>query len=274
MNACDDRIRRSTERYYREILGLPDWSARTHQRLTRDFERTMFHRLESLTGPVAGKAVLDVGCGWGGIVPQAAAAGARAAVGVEPDLDRLGIAAEMLARSGRGNAIAIQAIGESLPLAANSFEVVASYQVLEHVRDPAAVLLEIHRVLKPGGALHFNTPNYLAFREPHYKVLWFPLLPKRLARLYLRMRGRDAHFIDHIHYVNPLTVRAMLRRAGFVVSDIHEQRVRGKVDAWLRRVLPGAAGARCVLSALAALPIFLIYILFLNRDQEYVAHKR
>ena len=273
--ATQERIRRSTERYYREILGLPDWSARTQQRLARGFEHTMFRRLQALTGSLAGKTVLDLGCGWGGVVPHAAAV-ADVVFGIEPDVDRLSIAADMLARAGQRHAAVIQGVGEGLPFAAERFDVVASYQVLEHVRDPAAVVREVHRVLKPGGVFHFNTPNYMGFREPHYKLLWLPMMPKWLARMYLRLRGRNPEFIGHIRYVNPLSVRAMLRRAGFVVHDVHELRARQTLDARLQRLLPNFAGAeslRRALNALATLPIFLVYILFLNPDQEYLAWK-
>lgn len=277
MNCCTrERMRRSTERYYREVLGLPDWSTRTQQRLARGFEQTMFQRLQAATGSLAGKTVLDLGCGWGGIVPHAAGV-ADVVFGIEPDVDRLSIAADMLARAGQARATVIRGVGEALPFAAERFDVVASYQVLEHVRDPAAVVSEVHRVLKPGGVFHFNTPNYMGFREPHYKVVWLPMLPKWLARIYLRLRGRNAEFIGHIRYVNPLSVRAMLRRTGFVVRDVHELRAREKLDMRLRRLLPDVAGAaslRRALNALGALPIFLIYILFLNPEQEYLAVKK
>jgi SAM-dependent methyltransferase len=44
------------------------------------------------------------------------------------------------------------------PLAANSFDVVILSDVLEHIREPAALMTEISRVLKPGGRLLLNVP--------------------------------------------------------------------------------------------------------------------
>lgn len=47
----------------------------------------------------------------------------------------------------------------SLAFRSNSFDLVYSYHVLEHVVDHLAVLKEIHRVLKPGGVLFIGFPN-------------------------------------------------------------------------------------------------------------------
>jgi SAM-dependent methyltransferase len=49
----------------------------------------------------------------------------------------------------------IQAEGEALPFAAGTFELVSCINVVDHARDPAAILAEIRRVLRPGGWLAF-----------------------------------------------------------------------------------------------------------------------
>src|SRR5688572_6593412 len=48
--------------------------------------------------------------------------------------------------------------GHALPVRNGSADIVLMLEVLEHVRDPAAVLREVHRVLKPGGRLVFTVP--------------------------------------------------------------------------------------------------------------------
>jgi SAM-dependent methyltransferase len=62
-----------------------------------------------------------------------------------------------------------------IPFADNSFDVVVSNQVFEHILDPRPVLVEIHRVLKPGGAFIALFPDNTVWFEGHvglYFVHW------------------------------------------------------------------------------------------------------
>ncbi len=52
----------------------------------------------------------------------------------------------------------VEARGERLPLASEHFDLVICTQVLQYVDDPAIVLAEIHRVLKPGGCVILSVP--------------------------------------------------------------------------------------------------------------------
>ena len=72
----------------------------------------------------------------------------------------------MVAASQR-TANCLTAAGEHLPFAAASFDTVLSHEVLEHVRDDAAAMSEIARVLKPGGRAVIFVPNRLYFFETH-----------------------------------------------------------------------------------------------------------
>jgi SAM-dependent methyltransferase len=105
----------------------------------------------------------------------------------------------------------VQGIGERLPLADASVDLVLSMQVLEHVQEPERVLREIDRVLRPGGVLYLSAPNYFSFSEDHYRVLWFPGLTHRTGSWYLRLRGRDPEF--YRKHVNNLTYFQVQRTA-------------------------------------------------------------
>ena len=60
-----------------------------------------------------------------------------------------------------------------LPFSDNTFDVIVSFQVIEHVLDDTSYLADIHRVLKPGGRFCCSTPNakvrLLSFQNPWNK---------------------------------------------------------------------------------------------------------
>ncbi len=59
--------------------------------------------------------------------------------------------------------------GRTLPFENNTFDVVVSFQVIEHIDDDQAFVGEIHRVLKPGGRLILTTPNKATRLKPGQK---------------------------------------------------------------------------------------------------------
>jgi 2-polyprenyl-3-methyl-5-hydroxy-6-metoxy-1,4-benzoquinol methylase len=168
--------------------------------------------------------MMDLGAGLGMVSEEAAVRGATP-VAIEPGNGFREIALERIRRSGSG--VVIAAMAEHLPFRDGCFDVVVGLQVLEHVQDPAAVIREVYRILKPGGWFYLTCPNYLSFCEGHYDVVWLPLLPKFLASLYLRLRGRPTEFLNtSITYTTLPGVRRMLRRCGFLSvreSDIFDR---------------------------------------------------
>jgi SAM-dependent methyltransferase len=103
----------------------------------------------------AGRDVLDVGCNTGyGTIRFAPVAGRVVGVDVSP---RAVEAARQRAPTGRPEFI--QTSGFELPFQAATFDLVTSFQVLEHVPDATAFLRELGRVLRPGGLVILATPN-------------------------------------------------------------------------------------------------------------------
>jgi len=97
----------------------------------------------------AGKVVAEIGPGPVGF-PEAC--GARVALAVEPLAPRLAGAGLLL----RGDAVYLACGAERIPLLDNSVEVIVARNSLDHVGDPAAVMGEVKRLLRPGGALILN----------------------------------------------------------------------------------------------------------------------
>jgi 2-polyprenyl-3-methyl-5-hydroxy-6-metoxy-1,4-benzoquinol methylase len=116
---------------------------------------------------VAGKDVLDAGCGVGYGVEILASAGARAVTGIDLDPAAVATAAE---RFGAHAEAFLQGDVRELPAADASFDVVVCFETIEHVEDGARALAEFRRVLRPGGVLVVSSPNpdaYLAGNEHH-----------------------------------------------------------------------------------------------------------
>jgi SAM-dependent methyltransferase len=112
---------------------------------------------------LAGKRVLDVGCGVGMYTSAFLRAGSLV-FGVEVEHERA-----MEARE-RANGVA-RAIGESLPFHEAAFDIIFSHEVLEHVVDDRASVAEMVRAVKPGGCILIFVPNRLYPFETH-GVFW------------------------------------------------------------------------------------------------------
>jgi len=118
---------------------------------------------------LAGKDVLDLGCGHGGRTAYYVIHGKpKSIVGLEINVPRISVArssARMLC--GDEDMFFAAGFGESMPFLEASFDSIISYDVFEHVRDLARVLDECHRVLRPGGRLFALFPPYYGPRAHH-----------------------------------------------------------------------------------------------------------
>ncbi|HEX2613652.1 MAG TPA: class I SAM-dependent methyltransferase [Fibrobacteria bacterium] len=199
--------------------------------------------------------ILDLASGMGTATLRALELGYDA-LGVEPDagklaLTRARIDAGALPPSWKGRFH--RAVGEKLPFKDHSFDCVLSYQTLEHVADPAEVIAEMLRVTRPGGALHLRCPDYRGTFEGHYLLPWLPLMPRPLARLWLRLMGRPARGLEGIVYVTgPGLKREVRRQAAHLgipvrITDTGRERFGERLRA---RGLPGWRGPSPVWRAL------------------------
>jgi SAM-dependent methyltransferase len=120
----------------------------------RFLESGEFREVRRLLGGRLDQArVLDVGAGTGVVSYAFAKSGARYVVAVEPD-PSLDIGRGAISRLRGGVAINILgAVGEQLPLASDTFDIVYVRQTLHHAKDLARFLTECARVLRPGGIL-------------------------------------------------------------------------------------------------------------------------
>ncbi len=81
---------------------------------------------------------------------------------------------------------------ESLPYPNDSFDIVISNYVIEHIHNQKKHLDEAHRVLKKGGILYLGLPNKYYIIDDHYKLPLITWIPRPLSRLYLQLlKNRD-----------------------------------------------------------------------------------
>lgn len=163
------------------------------------------------------KTLLEVGSGFGNNLAVWAKHFNVDAYGVEPGGEGFnqGFVAsqKLLAANGIDPDRVINSTGESLPFPDKSFDIVYSGNVLEHTADPERVLSESFRVLRHGGLLHMEMPNYLSYFEGHYMVVQPPIFWKPILPLWVRVVfGRDPTFAKTIQtQINPVWCRKTIR---------------------------------------------------------------
>jgi SAM-dependent methyltransferase len=156
--------------------------------------------------------VLDLGCGRGGVV-ELFWRDVRFAAGLDPD-------SPSLAQHRSPGMPVLRGVGERLPFAAGSFDLIVCLWVLEHVKEPALVLREVRRVLRPGGHFVFLTPN---LRNPLLLVNRIAkALPMVQTRLVSRFYGRREADTFPVQYrANTVsTLRALAAASDLEVAEL------------------------------------------------------
>jgi len=110
---------------------------------------------------MAGRSVLDVGCGTG-YGSSILAGGARTVLGVDISEEAIGFAQQNYQRS---NLQFLVADCSRLSLRTESVDGIACFEVIEHLADQEAFLGELRRVLKENGLLVISTPNRVFYTE-------------------------------------------------------------------------------------------------------------
>lgn len=164
------------------------------------------------------KKLLEIGSGYGTNLAVWIKQFNVNAWGVEPD--STGFASSILSSHKllKANGIdperLVNATGENLPFENESFDIVYSAYVLEHTMDPERVLTEGARVLRRGGIMLFEIPNFLSYFEGHYMIVQPPIIWKPLLSIWVSLFfHRDPSLAQTLRTeINPLWCRKAVRR--------------------------------------------------------------
>ncbi|MEM0954366.1 MAG: bifunctional 2-polyprenyl-6-hydroxyphenol methylase/3-demethylubiquinol 3-O-methyltransferase UbiG [Pseudomonadota bacterium] len=152
--------------------------------------------------PVAGKSLIDVGCGGGILAESMAQRGARV-TGIDMGEAPLAVARIHQLESGV-DVDYQQSTAEAMASECGaSFDVVCCLEMLEHVPDPAAAVQACADLCTPGGNLYFSTIN----RNP--KAYLFAIVG---AEYVLRLLPRGTH--DYNKLIKPAELAEWIRAAG------------------------------------------------------------
>jgi 2-polyprenyl-6-hydroxyphenyl methylase / 3-demethylubiquinone-9 3-methyltransferase len=150
---------------------------------------------------LAGKRVLDVGCG-GGILAEAMAARGAQVTGIDLSDKSLRVAELHLLQS-KANVVYARASAEEYAAEhAREFDGVTCMELLEHVPEPAAMVAACARLVRPGGQVFFSTIN----RNP--KSYLFAVIG---AEYVLRLLPRGTH--DYLRFIKPSELSRFSRAA-------------------------------------------------------------
>lgn len=119
-------------------------------------------------------------------------------------------------------------VGEYLPFDDKSFDVISTYQTLEHVQSHKRCFSEFKRVLKSGGYLFIQCPDYTSFFEGHYRIPMLPLMNRRLFKIYLKILKRPTKGLDALNYVTRKMVLDYLGN-DYRISDLSLIRIKSRI---------------------------------------------
>ncbi|PWG63480.1 bifunctional 2-polyprenyl-6-hydroxyphenol methylase/3-demethylubiquinol 3-O-methyltransferase UbiG [Sediminicurvatus halobius] len=164
--------------------------------------------IERRAGALAGRRVLDVGCG-GGILAEGLADRGAEVTGIDLAERSLEVARLHALETGAAvtyRHVAVEALAEEAPA---SFDLVTCLELLEHVPDPASVVRACAALVRPGGDVVFSTLS----RTP--KAYLFAIVG---AERVLRLLPRGTH--RYSAFIRPSELGTWVRASGLELAHL------------------------------------------------------
>lgn len=157
---------------------------------------------------LAGKRVLDIGCG-GGILADSMAREGASVLGIDLASKPLKVAQLHALEAGTENVeyreVAAEALAAEAP---GSFDIVTCMEMLEHVPDPSSIVRACSALVKPGGWVFFSTINRNA------KAFLFAIVG---AEHVLKLLPKGTH--EYARFIRPSELAQWCRDAELAIAD-------------------------------------------------------
>lgn len=157
---------------------------------------------------LAGKRVLDVGCG-GGLLSEGMAQRGASVIGIDLSEKPLGVARLHLLESGQSvdyRKISVEELANEMP---GTFDAVTCLEMLEHVPNASSVIAACTRLVRPGGQVFLSTLN----RNP--KSYLFAIIG---AEYVLKMLPKGTH--DYARFIKPSELARWVKMAGLEPDEL------------------------------------------------------
>ncbi len=157
---------------------------------------------------LAGKRIVDIGCG-GGILTESLAAKGATVVGLDMAKAPISVAKLHALETGKAIDYRLMPAEDLAEQEPGSFDVVCCMEMLEHVPNPTAMVAACAKLAKPGGTLVFSTIN----RNP--KSFLFAIVG---AEYVLQMLPKGTH--EYRKFITPAELASFTRQAGLEPMDL------------------------------------------------------
>ncbi len=165
--------------------------------------------IDKHAGGLKGKKIIDVGCG-GGILAESMALRGADTLGIDMGVAPLSVAELHALEAGVDNVTYQKITVEELAKQqAETYDVVCSMEMLEHVPDPSSIIQACSDLVKPGGKVFFSTIN----RNP--KSFLFAIVG---AEYVLNMLPKGTH--EYAKFIRPSELEGWAREAGLHLDNI------------------------------------------------------
>lgn len=157
---------------------------------------------------LAGKNIIDIGCGGGILSEQLAAEGATV-TGIDMNVSLIDVANLHLLETGRKVHYHVSTAETFAAEHAGQYDLVTCLEMLEHVPDPLSVIKACAQLVKPGGHVFFSTLNR------NLKSYCQAIVG---AEYLLKLLPKDTH--DYSKFIQPAELAAWCREAGLTPVDL------------------------------------------------------